>query len=220
MGTSGIQETARAFLVFVTLSAGAAAPAQDLARGEQLFGLCRQCHGEAGEGSQLALAPAIAGLSDWYVNAQLASFRSGARGTHPDDVGGLRMHPMSLSLANDDDVQAVAAYVASLPPTRPQPVVEGGDAARGAMTYQQICVACHGLDGAGNQALGSPSLRFTSDWYLASSIEKFKTGVRTGSPQNPNGVIMRGMAAQLTDEQAIKDVVAYIVSLRDVQAAK
>ena len=100
MGTSGIQETARAFLVFVTLSAGAAAPAQDLARGEQLFGLCRQCHGEAGEGSQLALAPAIAGLSAWYVNAQLASVRSGARQGRPRSRAGAAMMTLESITSN------------------------------------------------------------------------------------------------------------------------
>ena len=46
------------------------AAAQD-ARGAELFGLCSQCHGEQGAGNQLALAPAIAGLPQWYVEAQL-----------------------------------------------------------------------------------------------------------------------------------------------------
>jgi cytochrome c553 len=98
--------------------AGASA---DDARGEALFTLCAQCHGAAGGGNPAALAPAIAGLDQWYVEAQLAKFRSGVRGMHPQDTGGLRMYPMSLWLASDADAAAVAGYVAGLPAARPEP---------------------------------------------------------------------------------------------------
>ncbi|UCE86667.1 MAG: c-type cytochrome [Deltaproteobacteria bacterium] len=206
---------ARVFLVVAALSVGAAAAAQDLERGEQLYILCKQCHGPAGAGNPEALAPAIAGLPAWYSNAQLQTFRSGGRGLHPDDVGGLRMYPMARWLESDADVAAVAAYVASLPPARPEPVLEGGDPARGAQMYQGVCIACHGPDGRGNEAIGSPSLLDSSDWYLLSSLKKFKAGIRAGNPQNPNSTLMRGMAAQLADEQAMKDVIAYVLTLRD-----
>jgi cytochrome c553 len=215
MGANRNLQTARVFLADATLSAGAAAPAQDLERGEQLYVLCKQCHGTEGAGNAEALAPAIAGLPDWYVTTQLQTFRSGARGTHPDDVAGIRMYPMARWLESDADVEAVAAYVASLAPARPEPVLEGGDPARGAQTYQGVCIACHGPQGLGNQAMGSPSLLNSSDWYLLSSLKKFKSGVRAGSPQNPNSVLMRGFAAQLADEQAMKDVIAYVLTLRD-----
>jgi cytochrome c553 len=205
-----------AVLALASVLAGDTAPAQDLERGEALFGFCSQCHGETGAGDPMALAPAIAGLEDWYVTNQLRNFKSGVRGTHPDDVGGLRMHPMALWLKDDADVQAVAAYVASLPPAHPQPRVEGGNAARGATAYA-LCAACHGADGSGNHALNAPPLLETSDWYLLSSLEKYKAGVRGGNPQNPNALLMRGMAVQLVDEQAMKDVVAYIMTLRDAQ---
>jgi len=49
-----------------------------------------------------------------------------------------------------------------------------------------------------------------SDWYLVSSLEKFKAGIRGGNPANPNAVMMRGMSNMLTTDQSIKDVVAYI----------
>ena len=80
----------------------------DEARAEQVYQLCAQCHGDDGGGNPLALAPAIAGLEEWYVAAQLRHFRSGARGTHPDDIAGLRMYPMSLSLREDSDLEVRA----------------------------------------------------------------------------------------------------------------
>ncbi len=56
-----------ACLALTTLGTGGAASAGDLARGKVLFHYCTQCHGDAGGGSQLAQAPAIAGLGDFML---------------------------------------------------------------------------------------------------------------------------------------------------------
>jgi cytochrome c oxidase subunit 2 len=194
------------------LVAPVATASADEARGAQVFQLCAQCHGADGGGDPQALAPAIAGLAEWYVVAQLRHFRSGARGTNPNDVAGLRMHPMSLSLHTDSDLEAVAAYVANLPTVDPERLVDGGDAEKGAITYK-LCVQCHGENGQGNQQLNSPRLAPASDWYLLSSLERYKAGIRGTNPQNANAVLMRGMSLSLADQQAMKDVIAYIETL-------
>jgi uncharacterized protein len=123
------------------------------------------------------------------------------------------MYPMSQTLRTDADIKAVAAYVASLPPVDAPPVLQGGDASRGAQLYARTCVACHGAEGAGNQAMGAPRLNRASDWYLLSQLEKFKAGIRGAPGQSQQAVLMRGMASQLTSEQDMRDVVAHIVSL-------
>jgi cytochrome c oxidase subunit 2 len=209
IGTSlrGIAALASLLVVVATGAASAA----DEGRAAVLFGNCTQCHGQNGAGSQLALAPAIAGLGEWYVLGQLTNFRSGQRGANPQDLPGLRMRPMSRSLHSEEDVKLVAAYVASLPPVEPAPVVEGGDAQRGAATYTTLCAQCHGADGAGDAAKQAPRLRNTNDWYLVSALERFKAGIRGSNP--PFGPVMQGMARALPDDQAIKDVVAYIATL-------
>ncbi|MCZ6785293.1 MAG: c-type cytochrome [Proteobacteria bacterium] len=188
------------------------ARADELERGEALFDLCSQCHGSQGQGSKLALAPAIAGLKQWYAERQLHNFKSGIRGKNPDDVAGLRMHPMSLSLKDDADITAVAAYVASLSASQPASTLEGGDAAKGAALYA-VCGACHGPDGNGIQQMNAPRLVHTNDWYLLSALEKYKAGVRGSNPKNANAIMMRGMAAQLADQQAMLDVIAHIETL-------
>jgi cytochrome c553 len=193
----------------------APASAESNERGEALYGLCVQCHGSQGEGNAVALAPNIAGLPEWYLLAQLQYFKTGARGTHPEDVGGLRMYPMSLTLKTEDDIKAIASYVAALPHHDAAPTLTGGDAARGAPLYT-VCATCHGADGAGNQAMGSPPLKGQADWYMLSSLQKLKAGTRG---TYPNAAIMRGMAATLVDEQAMKDVIAYIESLSSNSAA-
>jgi cytochrome c oxidase subunit 2 len=183
----------------------------DAERGEKLFGLCVQCHGEAGEGNALALAPSIAGLEGWYVEAQLTKFKSGVRGAHPDDLEGLRMHPMALAIRSEEDIKAISAYIASMPPARSAPTLDG-DAARGKIRYAP-CQSCHGPNAQGVQPLG-PSLDKTSDWYLLTSLKKYKAGVRPADARaDPQAGAMIGMATIFPDEQAMKDVIAYIQSI-------
>jgi cytochrome c oxidase subunit 2 len=188
--------------------------AQDLARGEELFDLCATCHGAEGQGNELFLAPNIGGMPLWYLEGQLELFRSGARGTHFDDIQGMRMRPMALSLRTEhgDDLKDVAAYTASLPSVKPAATLMGGDAERGA-THYAVCQACHGAAGEGVPATNGPPVANQSDWYLLSSIERFKSGARGSNPANPNGAVMRGMAGILQDEQAMKDVIAYMIGL-------
>ncbi|MEZ4332545.1 MAG: c-type cytochrome [Myxococcota bacterium] len=198
--------------LFVSTSA-LAQDGGDVAQGRALFALCTQCHGENGGGNQSALAPAIAGLPAWYVEAQLVKFRSGQRGLHAGDTGGLRMYPMSKWLQSEEEVKAVSAYVASLPAVTPSATLaQPGDAAKGA-GYYAVCSACHGPDGSGNQGMGAPPLTGLNDWYLLSSIEKYKKSIRGSLPGDTLGPAMIGMVATLPDEQAVRDVIAHIRSL-------
>ena len=73
-------------LALVFCLPAATASAQDLARGEQLFALCGNCHGAEGAGNATFLAPGLAGLGEWYLVAQLEKFQAGIRGGHPDDA--------------------------------------------------------------------------------------------------------------------------------------
>lgn len=194
---------------------GGGAPLKgDVRRGAEIYELCAQCHGAEGMGNAAIEAPSINGLPEWYLSATLEKFKMGGRGTHFDDISGMRMRPMSLTLRSEDDVADVTAYVVSLPVRKPAPQLEGGDAARGAQLYAP-CIACHMPDGSGNPALGSPPLKHASDWYLLSQLKKFKSGIRGTNPNDANGALMVGMAQTLPDEQAMKDVIAHIMTFSD-----
>jgi cytochrome c553 len=185
-----------------------------IARGHDLYDTCKPCHGEAGVGNQALGAPSIAGLPQWYLEAQLGKFRSGARGAHPSDAEGARMRPMSRSLNLEGDVASVAQYVASLPP-RPAPAtLTGGNPTAGATSYTTVCVICHGADAMGNEAMGAPTLVNQADWYMIRQLEKYKTGVRGADPRDAQGQQMATMSAMLPDHQAMLDVIAYIRTLR------
>ena len=197
-----------------SISASAQDAGADLGKGKTLFGLCTQCHGVNGGGDSSALAPAIAGLPVWYIEAQLVKFKSGQRGLHAQDAGGLRMYPMSKWLRDESEQKAVAAYVASLPPVKPEATLaESGDAAKG-LGYYAVCGSCHAADGSGNQGMGAPPLTGLNDWYLLSSIQKYKKSVRGSLPGDTLGSAMIGMVATLPDDAAVLDVIAYIQTLK------
>lgn len=182
-------------------------------RGEELYTYCAHCHGDQGQGIADYRAPSIAGLPKWYVQAQLDKFRIGARGDHPEDLDGLRMRPMSRTLASQGEVDLVAEYVANLPIVE-QPRTVEGDAERGRALYE-TCVQCHQQNGTGDPEQNAPPLLHQADWYLVAQLEKFKDGIRGTDALDATGAQMRPMALSLTDEQAVRDVVAYIMTLEE-----
>jgi cbb3-type cytochrome c oxidase subunit III len=203
------------FLAAVSGVLGGSAAAEDLARGEALFALCAQCHGVDAKGMKLAEAPSLVGLPQWYIENQLHKFQDRIRGEHPGDIHGLRMAPMSRALRSEEDLSAVAAYIASFPAETPEPLLVGGDAEAGKQFFSTICVACHGPDAMGMQQMSSPPLRYASDWYLYRSLEKFRAGIRGANPADTIGATMRPMSLTLPDEQAMRDVIAYIQTLSE-----
>ena len=122
------------------------------------------------------------------------------------------MRPMARTLYRPGDLEAVAAYVASLPRVAVPPTMNG-DRTAGQQHYAAICVACHGADGKGNQAMNAPPLPQQADWYLVAQLEKFKTGMRGATALDMEGSQMKAMSATLLDTTAMHDVVAYIKSL-------
>lgn len=188
-------------------------PAQGAPRGAVLYKNCEPCHGADAMGRPDIEAPAIAGLGAWYITAQVKKFQTGIRGAHADDFAGLRMRPMSKSLRTDEDIAAVAEYVSGLPATKPARTIMDANPGRGGQLYKP-CEACHGANGAGSEALNAPRINANYDWYLLKQLEHFKSGVRGAKEGDATGAQMASMVESLPDEQAMKDVVAYIQKLK------
>lgn len=180
--------------------------------GMELYKTCAPCHGEAGEGSYVLLTPGLAGLPAWYVEKTIQAFRSGIRGTHADDAAEMRMRPFARSVASDEDVNRLAEYIAGLPRTQQLPRVQG-DIDSGRRLYA-TCRACHGESGEGNETLGAPPLSGIPDWYMLSELKQFKRGIRGSKPDDHSGALMQRSIGILTDEEDMRDVVAYIATLQ------
>lgn len=172
---------------------------------------CTVCHGVQLKGNPVIQAPRLSGMAKWYVKRQLLAFKHGWRGTHKGDVYGVEMQPMaaSLSAATINDAARYVAAVGSEPP----PATVHGNANRGRSLYAS-CVACHGTEGEGNEALGGPALVGLNDWYLARQLRNFREGIRGSHPDDTYGNQMRSAAQVLKNNEAIEDVVTYINSLQ------
>ncbi|MEY4641671.1 MAG: hypothetical protein RLZZ227_1665 [Pseudomonadota bacterium] len=184
----------------------------DPAQGQPSYAVCAACHGVNGEGNVALNAPKLAGQEDWYLRRQLNYFKTGVRGTHADDVYGAQMRPMAGTLATDDMVANVAAYIAAMP-DMPAPDTITGDIANGQALFEPTCGVCHSERGEGIWAVNAPKLAGMSDWYLVRQLQNFKSGVRGVHPDDEYGFQMTSMVQALADDSAINDVVAYINTL-------
>lgn len=205
--------------------------------GEELYEVCSFCHGVQGQGGPALDAPALAGMEAWYVERQIHNFRELRRGTHFDDVPGVQMAIVSGMTRNQATIENVAAYIEAMEPGAPPELTNRGEVAgtarpfiwqseyadlihpeepnveAGKAIYTGTCIACHGVDASGNQALGSPKLTNLQDWYMHRQLQYFKDGLRGFDPSDTHGIQMAVFAKTLADEQAIADVVAYIKTL-------
>lgn len=72
---------------------------------------CKSCHGPENQGAG-AVFPGIAGQHARYIEAQLKAWQSETRKNDPQDLMG-----SIAGRLNDEDIQAVAAWLATQPPT-------------------------------------------------------------------------------------------------------
>ena len=83
-------------------------------KGQGSYVTCAVCHGLGGRGLQATNAPALAGMSDWYLVTQLKNFKQGVRGTHAKDMYGPQMASMAGMLTSDQAIDDVVAYINTL----------------------------------------------------------------------------------------------------------
>ena len=77
----------------------------------------------------------------------------------------------------------------------------------------QMCAACHGQAGEGNQSLNAPANAGQSKWYTEQQLNNFRAGIRGSPPQDRFGSQMIPMAAMLKDSQAVEDLASFIDTL-------
>ena len=90
----------------------------------------------------------------------------------------------------------------------------GGDPQKGKALYQS-CIASHAVDGQGIPALNSPNLLGQSDVYVVNQLLSFKRGVRGSGSGDKEGKMMQLAAKVIPDEQAMKDLAAYLGTLSE-----
>ncbi|MDB6003197.1 MAG: hypothetical protein JWR15_184 [Prosthecobacter sp.] len=184
--------------------------------------VCAQCHGSEGEGKAEIKSPSIAGIPGWYVTTQFANLREGRRGHDAGDPQSFMMAAIAKAL-EPEQIKAVIAFVEQMPikvPVGKDREIANASAQDGMRLFQERCMECHRYNASGEMAFGSPPLIGRQSWYLEEQLKKFKSGKRGAMKNDVNGAKM----VQITnffveDEQMIRDVVAYIISLNPDPAA-
>lgn len=184
-----------------------AVPAPD--PGQTAYATCGGCHGAQGQGNPALNAPALAGQDAAYTARQLLNYKAGVRGADPEDVYGAQMRGLANVLADEAAVQAVSAYIETLP--RAPGAASDADLSAGRAAYAN-CVSCHGQQGEGNPTMNGPALAGLDTAYLERQLEHFRAGRRGAHPEDPWGASMVPLAKQL-DASESAAVAAYIASL-------
>ena len=86
----------------------------DPVAGKVHYALCAACHGPEAAGLVNMNAPNLTLQQDWYLVRQLQNFKNGIRGANPKDLFGQQMRPMAMILRDDQAIEDVVAYIASL----------------------------------------------------------------------------------------------------------
>ncbi len=213
----GLLLTGGLYTVFSPAQAGpAAASEEQVAQGRELFLVsCSFCHGQNGEGMRSQdgnqLGPSLVGVGAAAVDFQVGT------GRMPMARPGAQV-PRKPETFNDDEVAALAAYVASLGPgpaipdesdysiaglsdeERQQAITNGGQ------IFLTNCTACHNFEGSGGampRGGFAPKIQGVEPRYV---YEALLTGPQN-MPNFSNGNLS-------PDEK--RDVIAYLGSLEDM----
>ncbi len=119
---------------------------------------------------------------------------------------------MAATLPDEAAMNNVIAYLDAQPDV-PAATTVSGDVGRGEELWS-LCTSCHGSEAQGIWALNAPRMSGMDDWYLERQLNNFKAGIRGAHPADHHGEQMAFMARTLADEQTIKDLVAYVNTLR------
>jgi len=162
--------------------------------GMRMFGNnCAQCHGADARGSygfpNLADTHWLWGSTAEAIKTSIAEGRQAAMPAWGDAIG-------------SDGVAHVTAYLLILNGRNADPDL----AEAGKKVYQSYCVACHGADAGGNQALGAPNLK-NDNWLYGGSPEQISHSIRAGR----NGVMPAHK--DLLSDAKIHIITAYVYGL-------
>lgn len=160
--------------------------------GKSLFAnYCAQCHGSAGLGAR-----GFPNLTDddWLYGGEATkieqSIVQGRSGVMP---------PLAAVFPDDAAIDEMVRYV--------QNMADGMDTDSPAHAkYMTLCIACHGADGSGLQALGAPSL-IDDIWLYGSSAEEIRKSIAEGR----NGVMPAH--GNLIGPDRARILAAYVYSL-------
>lgn len=173
---------------------------QQIAEGKALFDLtCSSCHGLGAEGT--SQGPSLIGVGGAAVDFQMGTGRMPAARQEPQ----LPVRQVNYS---QEQINAVAAYVASLAPGPAIPEegqyspegLNEEEIARGGALFRANCSACHGIVGGGGAMPNgeyAPSLVGTDPAHIYEAM-------RTGPQMMPN------FSKEVMPDQSVREIIGYL----------
>ena len=161
---------ARALVLGALLITGPAAADGDAEQGAKLGYTCLGCHGIEGyrNGYPSFRVPRLGGQKAEYLDTALKAYRSGTR-PHPT----MRAQASAMT---DDDIDDLVAWIVSY--GEAEDTISGADVE--GVQVAQICVTCHGAEGA-NVTPQPPVLSGQHADYLVHALGQYKDGSRGGN---------------------------------------
>ena len=191
----------RALVIAAALAAAAPAAAGPIdAPGFTKAFSCSACHGRAGA-TRADAVPSLAGMPAWYLKKAIDDYAAGRRPS-PE------MEPFS-KMVKTLGADEVAGYFAAQPREASQSKLDRTAIANG-RTASATCAACHGEDGRGNQAKGTPDLTGQPPGYLLNQMKLFKAEKR--SPGDATLTSIKVFMKSI-DDKTLADLAAYYSSL-------
>ena len=209
-GQHDLDKARRDALLEETFAMFAGQPLEALARdpqaleiGRSIFGnTCAACHGSSAQG-----APGYPNLTDatWNWGGEpeqiLASVLDGREGIMPP------LGTVLTGIGGDVAITQTAAYVRALRAPDVEAALRNDYmAARGQKYFDSLCIACHGPEGKGNQALGAPDLTVRNTMY-ANTLDSIRRTITDGR----HGIMPAHR--ELLGETRSRLVAAYVWSL-------
>jgi cytochrome c oxidase subunit 2 len=155
---------------------------------------CQMCHGSHLQGNVITGAPALNSLSTNYIEAQLNAFKQAYRAKSAQDQAGLDMRVVAMQLSQ----QEIAAALILVKKLR---VPNASFKPSNIPASWQTCVACHGVNGEGNDSLSAPAIMGQQAWYLSKQLHDYQEGQRGMEPADQAGQLMRQSSLLLSADE-------------------
>jgi cytochrome c oxidase cbb3-type subunit 3 len=145
---------------------------QALKMGGRLFASnCSVCHGSDAKG---AFGFPNLSDSDWRWGGAAETIKATIMG------GRMAMMPAWGEVLGEAGVKNVAAYVRHDLAGLPLPADSKADLPAGQQAFSTTCVACHGANGQGTEAMGAPNLTHPAGFIYGTSLTQLEQTIRHG----------------------------------------
>jgi len=174
--------------------------------GIEIFKQCGTCHGDKGQKHSLNLTKYIAGMDKEDVIKILHEYKDGTR-----NIYGLgSMMKGQAGKLSDEQMDAVASYIESLPKVKEEVVIKKEiNTLDGEKIFKQ-CAVCHGIDANKRSLNVSKFIAGMDKKHIIETLHGYQAGKIN---QYGFGSMMKGQAKKLSEEQ-LEAVAIYVESLK------